>query len=188
MTAIFGAPARAHLYATLKHLLQLPGKPGRAADTAHNASFDAQAGGWDVFDCGLRDDGAPRVELQRLDSPRLRHTAVPQRRGRLAARRAPGARGIDPAPARPADGRSGRAARHRSEVRLVPGALARVARRSTQHLRRDHMTVCFSPRTSATADRDAMGGCRIIGRPDQEDFEVDVCNANAVDLLLTLGP
>ncbi len=25
------------------------------------------------------------------------------------------------------------------------------------------------------------------GRPDQEDFEVDVCNANAVDLLLTLG-
>ena len=50
MTAIFGAPARAHLYATLTQLLQLPGKPGRAY-------------------CGLRDDGAPRIELQRLDSP-----------------------------------------------------------------------------------------------------------------------
>ena len=68
MTAIFGAPGRAHLYATLTQLLQLPGKPGRASDDA-SASFDAQAEGWDVFDCGLRDDGAPRIELQRLDSP-----------------------------------------------------------------------------------------------------------------------
>jgi hypothetical protein len=68
MTAIPNAPARAHPYATLKHLLQLPGKPGRAADTG-TVPFDAQAEGWDVFDCGLRDDGAPRVELQRLDSP-----------------------------------------------------------------------------------------------------------------------
>ena len=68
MTAIFGAPARAHLFSTLKDLLQLPGKPGQTANIA-TASFDAQAEGWDVFDCGLRDDGAPHVELQRLDSP-----------------------------------------------------------------------------------------------------------------------
>ena len=47
------------------------------------------------------------------------------------------------------------------------------------------MTVCFSPYV-----RDGNhGNWRLphIGRPDQEDFEVDVCNANAVDLLLTLG-
>ena len=68
MTAIFGAPARAHLYATLTQLLQLPGKPGRACRAA-DPPFDAQVEGWDVFDCGLRDDGAPRIELQRLDSP-----------------------------------------------------------------------------------------------------------------------
>ena len=68
MTAIFGAPARANFYVTLTQLLQLPGKPGRASDDA-SASFDAQAEGWDVFDCGLRDDGMPRIELQRLDSP-----------------------------------------------------------------------------------------------------------------------
>ena len=68
MTAIFGAPARAHFYATLTQLLQLPGKRGRASDDA-SASFDAQAEGWDVFDCGLRDDGTPRIELRRLDSP-----------------------------------------------------------------------------------------------------------------------
>jgi hypothetical protein len=29
MTAILGAPARAHLYATLTQLLQLPGKAGQ---------------------------------------------------------------------------------------------------------------------------------------------------------------
>lgn len=28
----------------------------------------AQAEGWDVFDCGLREDGTPRIEIQRLDS------------------------------------------------------------------------------------------------------------------------
>ena len=67
MTAIFRAPARAHLYATLTQLLQLPGKQGRAADNAA-APFDAQAEGRDVFDCGLRDDGTPRIELQRLDN------------------------------------------------------------------------------------------------------------------------
>ncbi len=45
MTAIFGAPARAHPYATLAQLLQLPGKPGKASDNARS-SFDAQAEGW----------------------------------------------------------------------------------------------------------------------------------------------
>jgi hypothetical protein len=68
MTAIFGAPARAHLHATLAQLVRLPGKPGRGSDDG-SSSFDAQAEGWDVFDCGLRDDGAPRIEPQRLDSP-----------------------------------------------------------------------------------------------------------------------
>lgn len=24
---------------------------------------------WDVFDCGLREDGTPRIELQRIDEP-----------------------------------------------------------------------------------------------------------------------
>ena len=68
MTAIFGAPARVHLYATLTQLLQLPDKPGTASDNAPS-SFDAQAEGWDVFDCGLRGDGTSHIELQRLDSP-----------------------------------------------------------------------------------------------------------------------
>ena len=40
MTAIFGAPGRAHLYATLTQLLQLPGKPGRACRAA-DPPFDA---------------------------------------------------------------------------------------------------------------------------------------------------
>ena len=47
------------------------------------------------------------------------------------------------------------------------------------------MTVCFAPYVR-DADRDVWA-LPHIGRPDQEDFEVDVCNANAVDLLLTLG-
>ena len=47
------------------------------------------------------------------------------------------------------------------------------------------MTVCFAP-YARDADRDAWA-LPHLGRPDQEDFEVDVCNANAVDLLLTLG-
>ena len=29
----------------------------------------AQAEGWDVFECGLREDGSARVEIQRLDNP-----------------------------------------------------------------------------------------------------------------------
>ncbi len=68
MAAIFDAPSRANLYATLSRLLQLPGNPGRALDET-TSSFDPHAEGWDVFDCGCRDDGSPRVELQRLDSP-----------------------------------------------------------------------------------------------------------------------
>jgi hypothetical protein len=47
------------------------------------------------------------------------------------------------------------------------------------------MTVCFTPYV-----RGASFGAWVlphIGRPDQEEFEVDVCNANAVDLLLALG-
>jgi hypothetical protein len=47
------------------------------------------------------------------------------------------------------------------------------------------MTVCFTPYV-----RDENRETWVlphIGRPDQEDFEVDVCNANAIDLLLTLG-
>ena len=47
------------------------------------------------------------------------------------------------------------------------------------------MTVCFAPYVR-DVDRDVWA-LPHIGRPDQEDFEVDVCNANAVDLLLTLG-
>lgn len=47
------------------------------------------------------------------------------------------------------------------------------------------MTVCFTPYV-----RDPKRNCWVlphIGREDHEDFELDVCNANAVDLLLTLG-
>jgi hypothetical protein len=29
----------------------------------------AEAEAWDVFDCGCREDGSPRVEIQRVDSP-----------------------------------------------------------------------------------------------------------------------
>ena len=47
----------------------------------------------------------------------------------------------------------------------------------TAHLREDRRHI---------QDRDVWA-LPHIGRPDQEDFEVDVCNANAVDLLLTLG-
>ena len=47
------------------------------------------------------------------------------------------------------------------------------------------MSVCFAPYVR-DADRDTWA-LPHIGRPDQEEFEVDVCNANAVDLLLTLG-
>ena len=47
------------------------------------------------------------------------------------------------------------------------------------------MTVCFAPYVR-DADRDVWilphSGC-----PDQHEFEIDVCNANAVDLLLALG-
>jgi hypothetical protein len=29
----------------------------------------AEAEGWNVFDCGCREEGSPRVEIQRIDSP-----------------------------------------------------------------------------------------------------------------------
>jgi hypothetical protein len=58
MTAIVGAPARAHLYATLTQLLQLPGKLGRASDNT-SASFNAHADGRDAFACRVRNDGSP---------------------------------------------------------------------------------------------------------------------------------
>lgn len=47
------------------------------------------------------------------------------------------------------------------------------------------MTVCFAPYVR-DADRDVWV-LPHSGRPDQEDFEIEVCNANAIDLLLTLG-
>lgn len=47
------------------------------------------------------------------------------------------------------------------------------------------MSVCFAPYVR-DVDRDAWS-LPHTGRPDQEEFEVDVCNANAIDLLLTLG-
>jgi hypothetical protein len=47
------------------------------------------------------------------------------------------------------------------------------------------MTVYFTPYVrGASSDAWVLPH---IGRPDQEEFEVDVCNANATDLLLTLG-
>jgi hypothetical protein len=47
------------------------------------------------------------------------------------------------------------------------------------------MTVCFTPYVrGASSDAWVLPH---IERPDQEEFEVDVCNANAVDLLLALG-
>lgn len=47
------------------------------------------------------------------------------------------------------------------------------------------MTVCFTPYV-LNASRDAFT-LPHTGREDQEEFELDVCNANAVDLLLALG-
>ena len=47
------------------------------------------------------------------------------------------------------------------------------------------MTVCFTPYV-----RDEKREAWVlphIGRSDQDEFEVDMCNANAIDLLLTLG-
>jgi hypothetical protein len=47
------------------------------------------------------------------------------------------------------------------------------------------MTVCFTPYV-----RDPNSDCWTLpqsGRDDYEDFELDVCNANAIDLLLALG-
>jgi hypothetical protein len=46
--------------------------PAFIGDSAKAAEFNAElarAEGWDIFDCGLRDDGSPRIEIQRLDNP-----------------------------------------------------------------------------------------------------------------------
>jgi hypothetical protein len=40
----------------------------RASGDAFRSEM-ARAEGWDIFDCGVREDGTPRVELQRVDSP-----------------------------------------------------------------------------------------------------------------------
>ena len=47
------------------------------------------------------------------------------------------------------------------------------------------MTVCFMP--YVRDEKSEIWELPHVGRPDQEDFEVDMCNANAIDLLLTLG-
>ena len=47
------------------------------------------------------------------------------------------------------------------------------------------MTVCFTPYVR-NKERQTWE-LPHIGRPDQEEFEVDVSNANAIDLLLALG-
>ncbi|MEO8716533.1 MAG: hypothetical protein ABI369_16125 [Acetobacteraceae bacterium] len=66
----------------------------------------AQTEGWDVFDCGLREDGMPRVEIQRIDSPEVgepvfandgdtwRHVVARARAGSALHRRA--LRMVDP--------------------------------------------------------------------------------------------
>ena len=48
------------------------------------------------------------------------------------------------------------------------------------------MTVCFTPYVPRRGTVETWV-LPHIGRPDQEDFEVDMCNANAIDLLLALG-
>ena len=46
-----------------------PRHPPDLPATPHAFRSDlAQAEGWDVFDCGRREDGTPRIEIQRLDS------------------------------------------------------------------------------------------------------------------------
>ena len=47
------------------------------------------------------------------------------------------------------------------------------------------MTVCFTPYVHDAGRDEFM--LPHFGRADQEDFELDVSNANAVDLLLALG-
>jgi hypothetical protein len=50
----------------------LESAPTSVGDSATATEFStelARAEGWDIFDCGLRDDGSPRIEIQRLDSP-----------------------------------------------------------------------------------------------------------------------
>ena len=46
-------------------------KPTMAAPNSGDAfsSAEANAEGWDVFDCGRREDGSARAELRRVDCP-----------------------------------------------------------------------------------------------------------------------
>jgi hypothetical protein len=46
---------------------RLSGTNPHEADEFNEAQ--ALAEGWGVFDCGYRDDGSRKVELQRIDSP-----------------------------------------------------------------------------------------------------------------------
>lgn len=49
------------------------GNPGNTRDDTAPAqafsSANARAEGWDVFECGVHEDGSPRVQIQRLDDP-----------------------------------------------------------------------------------------------------------------------
>lgn len=47
----------------------IPGKVDTMSVMQSFATTDARAGGWDVFDCGMREDGSTCREIQRLDSP-----------------------------------------------------------------------------------------------------------------------
>ena len=44
-----------------------PDKAGDVSITQAFASYSAHAERWDVFDCGIREDGSIRREIQRLD-------------------------------------------------------------------------------------------------------------------------
>ncbi|MGA9867269.1 MAG: hypothetical protein WBQ75_12630 [Acetobacteraceae bacterium] len=79
----------------------------------------AHAEGWDVFDCGLREDGSPRTEIQRIDCP---DEGEPVRADNSDAWRhvVERARRLGSASACRADGRSGRAHADRGEFRWWP--------------------------------------------------------------------
>jgi hypothetical protein len=52
--------------------LEIADADGRSSERAPADTFCsemARAEGWDIFDCGERDDGTPYIELQRVNSP-----------------------------------------------------------------------------------------------------------------------
>lgn len=61
------------LHRALRHLARTmpqasPRHPPDPPASPHALQCElAQAEGWDVFDCGRREDGTPRIEIQRLD-------------------------------------------------------------------------------------------------------------------------